>query len=320
MLGVQITFLGTAAGAPVADRNVSALAVRFAHGPWWLVDCGEATQHQVRRAGLRPVRLERILLTHLHGDHCFGLFGMLAAIGIAGRTDPVQVVGPPGLAELVATVQRIAAMHLPFPLDIVEIAPALQGRPVAFPGADRRAWSAVPLPLTHPIACLGWLLTEPPRPGRVHPERASALGLTDPAMLGRLQRGETVALPDGRRIEPGQILDPPPRQRRVLILGDTEDADACLPYAAGCDVVVREATFADAERAKARRWGHSTAAESGAFAARLGARALILTHFGGRAIAGASDGIAGLLAEAQAAAPGVAVAAAHDLWSWRLPE
>lgn len=306
---MRLTFLGTAAGQPTRTRNVSALALTFDEGgDWWLVDCGEATQHRVREARLRPARCGRILLTHLHGDHCWGLPGMLAAIAIAGRREPVQVAGPAGIARFLDAAFAVSATELPYELDIVELPERPRGEPIAGAG-----WRARPFAIRHRVPCVAWLIEEPPRPGRVDLERARALGIADPRLLGRLQRGQTVTLPDGRRLAPPEVLSPPPRPRRVLICGDTDDADAVIPHARGVDVVVREATYAAAHAAKAAQWGHSTAAMTGAFAAALGARRLVLTHFGGRH--SDPDGVAELRREAEAAAPGVEVLVAEDLWT-----
>lgn len=314
---MRITFLGTSAGQPTRHRNVTAQALRFDDGGWWLVDCGEATQHRAREAGLRAIRCDRILVTHLHGDHCWGLPGMLMAIAIAGRRDPVQVAGPQGLARLLDGAFGPSATELPYPLDLVELPADPCGEPLAAPAAGRAAWRARPFAIRHRVPCVAWLCEEPPRPGRVRPERAAAAGIADPRLLGRLQRGEAVRLGDGRVVEPAVVLDPPPPPRRVLVCGDTDDADALIPHAQGVDLVVREATYPADRAEQARQWGHSTSAMTGAFAAALRARRLVITHLGGRH--GDGPGPEQLRAEAAACCPGVAVAVAHDLLSVEVP-
>lgn len=307
---MRLTFLGTSAGQPTRDRNVTAQALGFDDGSWTLVDCGEATQHRVKEAGLRAIRCDRILITHLHGDHCWGLPGMLMAIAIAGRTDPVQLAGPPGLARLLDGAFAPSATELPYPLQLTELAEADMGRPLP-QAAGSKGWRARPFPIHHRVPCVAWLLEEGPRAGRVRPERAAAAGIADPRMIGRLQRGETVTLGDGRQVRPEDVLDPPPPSRRALVCGDTDDADAVIPHARGVDLVVREATYAHEREAQARQWGHSTARMTGAFAAALGARRLVVTHLGGRHSDGSGPEI--LRAEAAAACPGVEVLVADDL-------
>lgn len=307
---MRITFLGTSAGQPTRTRNVTAQALRFDDGSWWLVDCGEATQHQVREAGLRAMRCDRILITHLHGDHCWGLPGMLMAIAITGRTEGVQVAGPRGLARLLDGAFGPTATELPYPLDLIELPDEPHGEPLPGPAT---AWRARPFAIRHRVPCVAWLCEEPARPGRIRPERATAAGLRDLRQLGRLQHGETVLLPDGSSLTPDMVMDPPPRPRRVLVCGDTEDADAVIPQARGVDVVVREATYAGAHEAKARQWGHSTAEMTGRFAADLGAKRLIITHLGGRHSDG--SGPEQLRREAAEVCPGTEVLVAEDLWT-----
>lgn len=324
---MRLTFLGTSAGVPTPDRNVTAQAVQFDHGPIWLLDCGEATQHQLMRAGLKAAKVERILITHLHGDHILGLPGMLAAIAISGRGEPVQVCGPPGLRELVATVLRLTGAEPGYLLDLVEIAPETialaEPAPVFFSALpDRRRWSACPIPIRHRVPCLAWLLREPPRPGIFHPDRADRLGIPPGPLRRRLQLGEPATLPDGRTVQPSEVGDPSRPGRRVLLLGDTDDADACLAAAHGCDLAVREATYATGLEGKARQWGHSTAGMTGAWAAKLACRTLILTHFSARyTLPGESGGVdvGALVDQARHEAPGIEVLAAGDLWTWRLP-
>jgi len=311
---VRLTFLGTSAGQPTRNRNVTAQALRFDDGSWWLVDCGEATQHRVREAGLRAIRCDRILITHLHGDHCWGLPGMLMAIAIAGRTDGVQVAGPRGLARLLDGAFGPSATELPYPLDLIELPEDPRGEPLAGPAT---AWRARPFAIRHRVPCVAWLCEEPQRPGKVRLERAQAAGLVDLRQLGRLQRGESVTLPSGEILDPAAVLDPPPRPRRILVCGDTEDADAVIPHARGVDLVVREATYAGEHEAKARQWGHSTAMMTGRFAAALQARRLVITHLGGRHSDG--TGPEQLRSEAASACPGIPVEVADDLMTIEVP-
>lgn len=313
---MRLTFLGTSAGQPTRNRNVTAQALRFDDGSWWLVDCGEATQHRVREAGLRAIRCDRILITHLHGDHCWGLPGMLMAIAIAGRQDPVQVAGPRGLARLLDGAFAPSGTELPYALDLVELPEISRGEPLAQPAANPGAWRARPFDIRHRVPCVAWLCEEPPRPGRIRPERAAAAGLTDLRQLGRLQRGEQVLLSDGRVLDPSLVMDPPPRPRRVLVCGDTEDADALIPHAQEVDLVVREATYPADREGQARQWGHSTSEMTGRFAAALHARRLVITHLGGRH--GDGPGPEQLRSEA-AAASGIEVVVAEDLLTVEVP-
>lgn len=317
---MRLTVLGSSAGVPVPARNVSAYALRFANGAIWMVDCGEATQHQMQRSGLRAARVERILLTHLHGDHCFGLWGMLAAIAVAGRREPVQVAGPPGVAELIGTVHRVCAVELPFPLRVVEVEEGHWRQVLPAEGLRAGAWSAEPWPISHRVPCLAWVLREPPPRGAFDRERAEVLGVPNGPLRGRLQCGESVVLADGRVVRPEEVCHPARPARVVAVCGDTDDADALLPGIAGCDLLVREVTYEAGREEHARRWGHSTAAMTGAFAARAGAKRLLATHFSARyTVEGDGLTIDQLMKQVAGAAPGVQVIAAHDLITVEVP-
>ncbi len=308
---MRIVFLGTSAGTPTKSRNVTSQAVQFDDGRIWLLDCGEGTQHQLMRSGLRPSRIDRILLTHLHGDHCYGLPGLLSCLAINGRVDPVEVIGPPGARELIESTLRLSYSVLNYPLSIVEVDRVGEI-------GERDGWRIEVQAMVHRVPSFGYSLREHPRRGRFHLERAKALGVPSGPLFRRLQDGASVQLADGRLIRPDEVCDPPRPGRHLVLLGDTADAAAILSAARGCDVLVHEATY-DASRVdKAIEWGHSTSTIAGRFAAAAGARALILTHFSARYDEDAS-GIGLLIAEAQRECPTTTVLAASDLWSYELP-
>jgi ribonuclease Z len=299
---MELTLLGTASGTPSRTRNVTAAAVRFEDGSIAVVDCGEGTQQRLLPTDLSPARIGAVLITHLHGDHCFGLPGLLCSIGVHGRSEPVLVAGPPGTAELLATVLRLSDTSLPYSYYVEEIS---DGHVVRFGRVTASAW-----PLRHRVPCWGWVLQEDARPGRVDAAAAAAAGITG-ARLGALVR-ESLSGGDG-----GGIVGPPRPGRKLVILGDTCGSQAIHAAGAGCDLLVHEATYGDDRVENAARWGHSTAAQAAACAAAMGARRLLLTHFSSRY--DQLDSIADLLAQAQATAPGIEVHAGHDWWRARVP-
>jgi ribonuclease Z len=311
---VHLTFLGTSAGVPTRARNVTAQALTFDHGGVWLLDCGEATQHQLMRAGIRPSRIERILMTHLHGDHCFGLPGALATMATNERSEPVQIVGPAGVRELVETTLRISDSTLPFALDFLELdAPRAIG---SFDG-----WQVSAHALTHRIACFGYCLRESDRPGRFHPGRAESLGVEPGPSFGALQRGQAVTTAAGRVVRPDEVVDPRRPGRVIALLGDTCDASSLIEPARGCDLLVCEATYDQGRDEKARQWGHSTTAMTGELAARMQARTLIITHFSSRYTEDerGNPTVDDLLRETQEHCPDTRVLAAKDLWKFEIP-
>jgi ribonuclease Z len=307
---VQLVFLGTSAGAPTRERNVTSQALVFASGDTWLFDCGEATQHQILRTHVRPQRIRKILLTHLHGDHCYGLPGILASMGLHGATEAVEVIAPPGARRFMETALDIAGSSLPFPWTVRELTgeTTLQ----AEDGTRLRA-----VPIVHRVPCFGYVVETPTRRGKLDPELARARGVTHGPELGRLAHGEDVRLADGRLLRAAEVLGPPRRGARIIILGDTSDASAVVAAGRGCDVLVHEATYAEDLRDKALTYGHSTAQMAGALAQALAARTLILTHFSARYTApGAVPAVEALVSEARRACPETEVVAAHDLFTF----
>jgi ribonuclease Z len=312
--GVHLTFLGTSAGSPARLRNVTSQALVFDDGRIWILDCGEATQHQLMRAGLRPMRIERILITHLHADHSLGLPGLLACLAIHARSESVTITGPSGVRELVETVIRLTDTQLPFALHFEELG-----------GADDHAlgleqgWTLSAHALHHRVRCFGYCLREAPRSGRFHPDRATALGVESGPLWGELSRGHAVTQADGRVVRPEQVLSPPRPGRVVVLLGDTDDASLMVEAGRGCDVLVCEATYDAAREDKARLWGHSTTVMTGRLAQAMAAKTLIITHISSRyADDSESCGLTvqDLVRETAAQCPGTRVLAAEDIWSF----
>lgn len=310
---MKLTFLGTSAGTPTRERNVTAQALTLDHGAWWLLDCGEATQHQVMKVGLKAGRCERILITHLHGDHVYGLPGMLSCIGIHGRSEPVEICGPVGIRELLETVLRLSEAHLPFAVHITEITAEGQALP------PLAGWTVTAHSLSHRVRCWGYVLREADRPGRFHPDRAQRIGVPEGPLYRQLQNGDGVRLADGRIVLSSDVMDPARPGRVIVLLGDTSDADGIAAAAHGCDLLVCETTYDATREAKARVWGHSTSTMTGEFAQRIAAKTLIITHFSSRYTESDSTmSVETLLAETRAACPGTRVLAAADLWSHEL--
>ncbi len=303
---MKIRFLGTSAGTPTKRRNVTAQAILFEHGGIWLLDCGEGTQQQALALGVSGSKVERILITHLHGDHCLGLPGFLSWIAINGRRGPVEVVGPVGIKLLLDTVLRITEAMLPFAVTITELSEATD-----LPAM--RGWRVRARPIFHRVFCFGYVLIEDDRPGRFHEDKARRLRVPNGPARAELLRGEPLRLADGNFVYPHQVVDPPRPGRKVVLLGDTSDPSGIAEAAKDCDLLVCEATYADDRQAKADEWGHMTAGATGAFASTIGAKRLALTHFSSRYTdPRAETTVPRLVEQAQAACPGIPVEAADD--------
>ncbi|ADU71055.1 ribonuclease Z [Pantoea sp. At-9b] len=272
---MQLTFLGTGAGAPSLQRNVTAIALTLSkRGDTWLFDCGEATQHQYMRSTLKPSKLEKIFITHLHGDHIFGLPGLLTSRSMAGLKEPLTIYGPQGIRQFIDTALSLSGSYTSFPLEIVEIAAGL-----VFDDGDFRvtAW-----PMNHIVECYGYRIEQHDKPGFLDAPRLKAEGVPRGPWYQQLKQGERVRLEDGREINGAEYLGPATKGKVVAIFGDTGPTEVALQLAADADVMVHETTLEAALAEKANSRGHSTTVQTAEVAKQARAKRLIATHFSSR--------------------------------------
>ncbi|MCL2317124.1 MAG: ribonuclease Z [Actinomycetia bacterium] len=303
---MRLIFLGTGAGVPSRARGVASLALDLG-GPVWLFDAGEGAQVQLMRTGLSARRIRRVFITHLHGDHLFGLPGLLSTRSFQTARDPLALYGPPGLDEFVTTALRLSGTHLDYPLDITEIA----DHQTLF-HAD--GFTVSTRLLAHGVPSFGYRLAEDDRPGALRAERVADLGVTPGPWLAALKAGTSVTLPDGRTIDGRDLIGPARPGRTLAITGDTGPTPATIDLARGADVLVHESTYAGAEADLAARYGHSTCTDAARIAAQAGVGTLLLTHLSARYDEAAT---AALEAEARAIFP--ATHAMSDLATHRVP-
>jgi ribonuclease Z len=269
---LDVVFLGTSGATPTAQRAPAATLVRRG-GERILFDCAEGTQRQLLRCDIGLVELREVFLTHFHADHYLGLPGMLKTYSLRGRELPLTIYGPPGLRALLASLRRIFG-RLTYPVENVELGPG--------DALERDGYRLDVFPVNHGVSAVGYALVEHERPGRFDVEAADALGVPDGPARGVLQRGETLTLPDGRGVEPSQVLGAPRGGRKLVLTGDTAPAASVVEAAGGADLLVHEATFLADERERAHETLHSTAAEAALIAREAGVRLLALTHLSTR--------------------------------------
>jgi len=269
--------LGTASALPTEDRHLSALALER-KGRVLLFDCGEGTQYRLMDADLSRVRVDAIFVTHLHGDHCYGLPGLLSTLALQQRRDPVSLVVPPGGRAMLGAIPGDAPGNLPFPLRITEIDEDLS-RAVVY---ETDELTVEARPLEHRGFAMGFRFEERTRPGRFKPEKARALGVPEGPAFGRLQEGETVVAADGTTVRPEQVKGPPRPGISVAYVTDTRPCDGGRALAHNADLLYHDATFADAHEERAETTGHSTARQAAAVARAAGARRLLLGHLSAR--------------------------------------
>lgn len=272
---IDVCLLGTGGMMPLPHRWLSSVLVRY-QGRLALLDCGEGTQITQKLLSWGFKALDVICLSHYHADHVAGLPGMLLMIGNAGRTEPLTLLGPPGLQAVVAGLRTVAP-ELPYEVRCVVPEP---GRvyEVDSPWAESgRGLRISVLPLDHALPCLAYAL-EAPRAPAFLPERARALGL--PVQLwGRLQRGEAVEW-SGRRVRPEEVLGPPRRGLRLVCATDTRPTAELPDFIGGADLFICEGTYGDpADLPRAIERKHLLFSEAAELARAGNARQLWLTHF-----------------------------------------
>ena len=270
MQDLRIVFLGTSAGTPSRERNVASVAM-VADGRVLLFDCGEATQHQLMRAPVRSGAIDAIFITHLHGDHLFGLPGLLATLGMHGRSTPLTVYGPAGLHAYLAAVPYGGRAY---PVTVVEIEAGEVHR-----AAGYRVEAAM---MDHTAPCFAFALIEDERRGAFDAAGARERGVPPGSMYAALHRGEDVTLPDGTVVRSADVVGPSRPGRRIVYCTDTRPCAAAVQLARDADVLIHESTYADDLATEASERGHSTAGEAAQIARSANVQRLIITHISPR--------------------------------------
>lgn len=272
----EVTPLGVGSALPTTDRHLAGVVVRR-EGRNVLFDCGEGAQLQMVRGGLTRGPLDAVFITHLHGDHLYGLPGLVTTLAMLEREDPLTIVGPVGLADFLAAVPGVRADGS-LPLRFVELAEG-DGHRVVFQGdgvtVEARA-------IEHRVPCWGYRYQEDTRPGSLDGESARAAGVTDGAQFEALKAGRDVTLADGTVVASAGLLGPPRPGAAFAYVLDTVPCDGGRQLADGADLLVHEATFTDEHADRAAEVGHSTARQAAEVARDAGAKRLLLTHFSAR--------------------------------------
>ncbi|WP_413596033.1 ribonuclease BN [Citrobacter youngae] len=299
---MELLFLGTSAGVPTRSRNVTAILLNLQHptqAGLWLFDCGEGTQHQMLSTSFNPGKLDRIFISHLHGDHLFGLPGLLCSRSMAGNVQPLTLYGPKGLREFTETALRLSGSWTDYPLDIVEI--------TAGEVVDDGLRKVTAFRLEHPLECYGFRVEEHDKPGALDANALKAAGVKQGPCFQDLKAGKTIELEDGRTINGADFLAPAIKGKSVAIFGDTGPCASAIELAKGVDVMVHETTLDSSMEEKANSRGHSSTRQAAQLARDAGVGRLIMTHVSSRYDA---KGCQRLLEECRALFP--ATELAHD--------
>ncbi|MEL6501945.1 MAG: ribonuclease Z [Cyanobacteria bacterium J06623_1] len=307
---MEITFLGTSSGVPTRSRNVSSIALRLPQrAEVWLFDCGEGTQHQLQRSEIKSSQIRRIFVTHMHGDHTFGLMGLIASCGLAGTGQPIDIYGPEGLKEYLLATAKYSRMHLGDRLRIHTVKAGLLYEDQEFKVSCQL--------LKHRIPAHGYRVEEKDRPGMFNLDKAKSLGIPPGPVYGKLKQGQIVTLGDGRRINGKDLCGQPEVGRKFVYCTDTVFCDAAVELAQDADVLIHEATFAHQDAQMAFEKMHSTSTMAAQVALLAGVKQLIMTHFSPRYAPGNPIQLQDLKQEARAIFPQTKLA--YDFYTYDIP-
>ena len=303
---MQVTFLGTSSGVPTRARNVSSLAVRLPQrSELWLFDCGEGRQHQFLRSDLRLSQLRRIFITHMHGDHVFGLPGLLASLGLAGNSSGVDLYGPDPLDDYLQGVLRTSSTRIGYPIRVHRVKQAAEFNRVLLDHDDLLVRCTT---LLHRVPAYAYRIEQKPRPGRFDVERAKAMGIPPGPIYAELKKGHAIELKDGRVINGKDLCGPDRPGASIVYCTDTVFSESAVKLAQGADLLIHEATFAHGEAEMAFKRQHSTSTMAAQTAAEADVGQLVLTHLSPRYAPGNAVNADDLLAEARAIFPNTLVA------------
>jgi ribonuclease Z len=291
---MEILFLGTSSGTPTKARNVSGVALRLlASRQWHLVDCGEGTQHQILHTNLSLMQLGAIFITHIHGDHCYGLPGLLASAGMLNRAEPLYLIGPTPIRDFVQGVLDATQLQLPYPVEFIAVEDIAA---LSLPDFQVQA-----TPLSHRVPSYAYSFAEKNVDAKLDTGKLDKEGIPRGPDWGHLQQGKNIDLPDGRSICASNYLLPSRKPRKIVIAGDNDTPGLLAEEARTADVLVHEATYTDEGLRKVGPAPqHSSAKIVAEFANEARINNLVLTHFSPRYQETASKGL--LLSDLEAEA------------------
>lgn len=274
---MQYTFtvLGIGSALPTVNRNPSAHLLQ-ANGRFFLIDCGEGTQMQLRKYGVKIQKIDQIFITHLHGDHYFGLIGLLNTFQLLGREKKLQIFCPVGLKSIVELQLKISGGYLAFPYEFIEWSEDHFETIYTDETVEIQKF-----PLKHRIPCCGYNFIFRTKVHKINLDKVQELNVPK-VYLGKAQKGENLMLEDGRLILNNQITYPLPDPIKISYCSDTAYSPEIIAFIHKAQILFHEATFLDKDIDKAKKTYHSTSSQAANIALLSEVEMLILGHFSAR--------------------------------------
>lgn len=271
----ELLILGSSSASPTTERHQSAQLLNIAERHF-LIDCGEGTQIQLRRFKAKFQSIDHIFISHLHGDHFFGLPGLLGSMHLLGRKQPLTIYGPPPLQELVEKIHEASETKINYPLNWVSTSNL--GLNLLFSDAKVEVYS---FPLKHRIYCTGFLFREKPLSRKIDKYKLEKLGISLADIL-LLKAGHDVTNMHGELVKNAEATLDPPLPRSFAYCSDTIFDPAVAGFVKGVDLLYHESTFLDDHAVRAKKTFHTTARQAAEIAKTAGAGQLLLGHFSAR--------------------------------------
>lgn len=300
----ELTFLGTSAGVPTKHRNVTALAVsvknpfsshaktKDSNAPWLLIDCGEGTQHQLLHTSLSLQQLQAICITHVHGDHCYGLPGVLASMAMGGRTKPLKLIAPLAISKLLDTLTLTTELYFNYPIEFIALESLKNNdnrfNPINLIFSEQHQLQIDIIALSHRTPSYAFKLTQTIHHNQLNTDKLQDLDLPPSRIWGKLQHGENVILDNGSILLASDFITAITENTAIIVAGDNDTPTLMADFVKGVSLVVHEATYTAAVEQKVLTRTtefnpmHCSAERIANFAQQYHVPNLILTHFSGR--------------------------------------
>lgn len=274
-MSFKITILGSASAKPTIHRHPSAQVINI-HEQYYLMDAGEGVQQQLVRYGINPLKVREIFISHLHGDHVYGLFPLISTLGLYGRRTPLRIFAPAPIGEMIQNHLRLFDSDLPYPIEWVEV-DTTKHQLVS----ENRTVEIWTIPLRHRVPCCGYLFREKEPGLNVEKYKIEKYGLSI-AQITAAKRGEDVVMEDGTLLRNEELTYRPYRARSYAYLSDTNFSAKAATLCHGVDVMYHETTYSRDEQRTAKERGHSTTADAAKAAIKAEAQRLIIGHYSAR--------------------------------------